>query len=400
MTQGGGGNRLWDLQAAPGRIELILEIIVDAVAEEVRTQVDDKPFLSDPYLDWAEAQGVPITTDFGIHLPDVEVAHWDHFGCRGGLAHLIGRGDWLSVFVLELSPGGKTSPQRHMFEEVCYVLSGNGSTQVELADGTKHSFEWGKGSLFALPLNATYQHFNGSGQETARLSSTNNMPMIMNVFHDADFVFNNDFRFKSREGTADYYAGEGTFIPKRPGRHMWETNFVPDLRTFELQKWEARGAGGSNMMFVLADGAMHAHMSEMPVGTYKKGHRHGADFHVSCITGNGYSLLWYDGQDDFTRVDWNHGTVFAPPDMMFHQHFNASSQPTRYLAIACGGLRYPLMEEKRRIFMGMDVDVNKGGAQIEYENQDPYIHRTFLEAMKKAGAESGMGKFIDETKYQ
>ena len=79
------------------------------------------------------------------------------------------------------------------------------------------------------------------------------------------------------------------------------------------------------MMFVLADGAMHAHMSEMPVGTYKKGHRHGADFHVMCVTGHSYSLLWYDN-DEITRVDWSHGTVFAPPDMMFHQHFNASDE--------------------------------------------------------------------------
>ncbi len=152
-------------------------------------------------------------------------------------------------------------------------------------------------------------------------------------------------------------------------------------------------------MFVLADGAMHAHMSEMPVGTYKKGHRHGADFHVMCATGHGYSLLWYEGQGDFTRVDWTHGTVFAPPDMMFHQHFNAAAHPSRYLAIACGGLRYPLMEEKRRIFLGMDVDVNKGGAQIEYENQDPRIHKIFLEELAKSGAKSLMSKFIDESVY-
>ncbi len=370
-----------------------------SIMDEVRTSEGDKPFLSDPFLDWAEGEGVPITEDFGINLPSLEVKPWARYGCKGGFAHLKGRGDWTSVYVLELEPGGNTSPQQHMFEEVVYCLSGNGSTQVELLDGSKHSFEWGKGSLFALPLNAKYQHFNGSGQEPARLSSTNNMPMIMNVFHDYDFVFNNNTRFPSREGTADYYAGEGLFIPKRPGRHMWETNFVPDLATFELQTWEARGAGGSNIMFVLADGAMHAHMSEMPVGTYKKGHRHGADFHVMCATGYGYSLLWYEGDEDFTRVDWSHGTVFAPPDMMFHQHFNAAPNPTRYLAIACGGLRYPLMEEKRRIFLGMDVDVNKGGAQVEYENQDPRIHEVFLEAMKAAGAESGMGKFIDESQY-
>ena len=108
------------------------------IMDEVRTTEGDKPFLADPFLDWAEGEGVPITEDFGIHLPDLEVQPWARFGCKGGFAHLKGRGDLLSVFVLELEPGGKTEPQQHMFEEVVYCLSGNGSTQVELLDGSKH----------------------------------------------------------------------------------------------------------------------------------------------------------------------------------------------------------------------------------------------------------------------
>ena len=360
------------------------------------TDAHEPKFLCDPYLDWAEAEGIPMVEDFGVDLNEVETRPWARMGLDGALVHLKGRGDFLCVFVLDLPPGGKSSPQRHVFEEVVYVLEGQGSTTIKTHDGQTHSFEWSQGGLFALPLNATYQHFNGSGKSRARLSSTNNLPMVLNLFHNDAFVFDNSFDFVEREGKETFFSGEGDFIPKTPGRHMWETNFIPDLRQFELVKWEKRGAGGSNMMFVLADGTMHAHSSEMPVGTYKKAHRHGADFHVSCITGTGYSLLWYEDDAEFVRVDWDHGVVFAPPDGMYHQHFNTSPTPARYLAIALGGLRYPMVAEKRAVFMGMDVNVRDGGAQIEYEDQDARIHEIYLEALREIGVDSGMGRFLQE----
>jgi len=361
------------------------------------SETKEAKFLFDPYLDWTEGEGIPVVEDFGVDLNKVETKPWARMGSEGAFVHLKGRGDFLGIFLIDLPPGGKSEPQRHLIEEVVYVLDGHGSTTIKTRDGQDvrtHSFEWGKGSLFALPLNAEYQHFNGSGQKRARLSSTNNLPMVLNLFHNGEFVFQNPFSFPEREGRENFFSGEGEFIPKTPGRHMWETNFVPDLTKFELVKWEKRGAGGSNIMFVLADGTMHAHCSEMPVGTYKKAHRHGADFHVSCINGTGYSLLWYEGDEDFVRVDWSHGVVFAPPDGMYHQHFNTSPEPARYLAIALGGLRYPILAEKRALFTGMDVNVRDGGAQIEYEDQDPRIHRIYLEELHKNGVESGMGGFI------
>ncbi|MEE9289425.1 MAG: hypothetical protein V3U99_00260, partial [Alphaproteobacteria bacterium] len=262
--------------------------------EPVQKTADEEPkFLFDPYLEWTEREGIPTVEDFGVDLTKVETKPWARMGANGAFVHLKGRGDFLAVFVIDIAPGGSTEPQQHLYEEVVYVLEGHGSTTIETDGGQTHSFEWGPKSLFALPLNAKYRHFNGSGQDRARISSTNNLPMVMNLFHNEAFIYSNPFRFPEREGTGKFFSGEGDFIPKTPGRHMWETNFVPDLSKFELVKWEKRGAGGSNIMFVLADGTMHAHSSEMPVGTYKKAHRHGADFHVSCVTGTGYSLLWY-----------------------------------------------------------------------------------------------------------
>ncbi len=356
----------------------------------------------DSYQDWAKGEGVPIAEDFGIDLFKVPTGTWPRYGVKGAIVHLKGRGDFSNMMLFDVPPGGSTTPQRHVYEDVVYVLEGRGSTQIELADGTRRSFEWGPKSLFAIPLNATHRYFNASGTERALLVSTTNLPMMMNAFHNQDFVFDNDFDFSERAGKSDYFTGEGDLITVKPGNHMWETNFVPDLAAIELKSWGDRGAGGTNIMFVLADGTMHAHISEMPVGTYKKGHRHGPSFHVMCVVGHGFSLLWYEHEQDFVRIDWKHGVVFPPADRQFHQHFNTSRAPVRYLATAVGGLRHPFTLAQRRSLIGakegengaVSTSIKLGGDQIEYDDQDPRIHKIWLQELRKHGVEPRMDKYF------
>lgn len=352
-------------------------------------------YMIDTYEDWAAAQGVPILSDFAVDLLNAETAPWPRFGVKGALCHLKGRDDFTTIFLLDLPPGGKTAPQQHIYEEVTYVLAGRGSTSVEFADGRTHSFEWGPRSVFALPMNARYRHFNGSGAEPARLASVNDLRYILNLFRNEDFVFANPGRFPEREGHDDYFGGGGEFVSVKPGRHQWETNFVPDLASFDLRPWEARGAGGKSLRFVLAESSLGVHVSELPAGTYKKAHRHGAGYCVFAVTGEGYSLLWNEGDHNFVRHDWRHGVVYAPPDNMFHQHFNLSPAPARYLAVQMGSTRYPLFRSKVFTYdTGADTDAAEGGNQIEYRDQDPRIHHLFLDELAKRGIPCGMEKFI------
>jgi mannose-6-phosphate isomerase-like protein (cupin superfamily) len=352
--------------------------------------VAETRYLIDSYLEWAARQRLPIYEDFGIDLLGVEVAPWELLGgqARAALIHLLGRGDYVNAYVCELPPGGQTGPQRHLYEEVVYVLAGRGSTTVEAADGSRHGFEWGVGSLFALPLNARYQHFNTSGREPARFAAVTSLPLVLNAFHSERFVFDNPFGFDERLGEERFFKGAGQLLPVRPGRHQWQTNFVPDLVNFELQSWEQRGVGSSNIKFVLADGTMHAHMSELAVGTYKKAHRHGPDFHIFPVTGQGYSLFWYPDDAEPRRVDWRPGWVYAPTDMIFHQHFNTAPKPSRYLAVAFGSIRYPFSSDKKILFGdGVDRDVQLGGRQIEYEDEHPRIRTIFEAALRESGVE-------------
>ncbi len=358
-------------------------------------------FLIDPYLDWAHREGLPIHEDFGVDLLTAETGSWPRLGegCGGAFIHLKGRGDWMTVFLLELPPGGKSAPQRHLFDELFYVVSGTGSVVVEMPGGEPHAFEWGPRSLFAPPLNSRYRIFNSSGREGVRLACANDLRVLMSIFHNETFFFDNPFVFPEREGLPGYYRGEGEMTSIRPGRNLWETNFVPDLGSFELKPWEARGAGSSNIQFLMSEGSMGAHVSEMPVGTYKKGHRHGPGLHIFFIHGSGYTLLWYQGDRDFQRVDWRHGMCFAPPENMFHQHFGTSARPARYLAVGFGTKRYPVVQERRIGSEGRrtDVSIKEGGSQIEYQDQDPRIHALWLEELRKTGVASQMGKFFDES---
>ncbi len=100
------------------------------------------------------------------------------------------------------------------------------------------------------------------------------------------------------------------------------------------------------------------------------------------------------------RIDWRHGVVFAPPDMMYHQHFNTAPMPSRYLAVALGSLRYPLTSEKRNMFMSLDTSVRDGGRQIEYRDQDPRLHEIYLAELARHGVASRMGEYLDESKHK
>jgi mannose-6-phosphate isomerase-like protein (cupin superfamily) len=349
----------------------------------------------DSYLEWVKREGLLVHEGLALNLIKLETADWPRFGVNGAALHFRGSGDFCSMFLMNIGAGKATNPIQHVFEAIYYVFEGRGSTQLEFSDGTTRSFEWGPRSFFAIPLNAKYRHFNASGTERALLAATTTAPLMMKIFHNERFIFDLPFDFTDRIGKEAFFNGQGDLHMVRPGNNMWETNFVPDLGELELTSWDDRGKGSKNIIFALGDGIMHAHMSEIPPAMYKKAHRHIDGAHVLTLSGNGYSLLWYPGDKEFERVDWEYGVVFPPSAQQFHQHFVTSNNASRYIATGIGGMRYPLTEEHRRIALGkpgekqsLSLSVKDGGDQIEFTDQDPRIHAIWREEMRKNGIPS------------
>ncbi|HEX2141951.1 MAG TPA: hypothetical protein VHK28_06695 [Candidatus Limnocylindria bacterium] len=351
----------------------------------------DVRWLIDAYQVWVETEGVQVVEDVAVDLLAVPTGPWPRMGVDGSFVHLHSRGDLCSLYVLDIPPGGATDTVHHMYEAVYLVLDGQGSTVVEGPEGDQRSFEWGTGSLFGLPLNAPYRLYNSSGRNRARIAVVANLPMVMKQFRDAAFVFGTDRQFPERWGEERFYRGEGIFIPTFEMRHMWETNLVPDVLTFDrMIDSPNRGAGSSNIQFVLGESTMRAHISAVGVGDYKKAHIHGEGVHIIQLGDAGYSLYWLEGQEP-RRVDWKFGMLHAPADQEWHQHFNVGDSPGRYLPVSYGNFRYPFTKANvANVLHRYEV---KSKIQIEYEDEDPRIRQMFNEERAKWRANhSGAGR--------
>jgi mannose-6-phosphate isomerase-like protein (cupin superfamily) len=343
----------------------------------------------DAYEQWQRGEGVPVLRGFYIEdLNTIELAPWSRKGGRGAFVNLEGTGGVNDAHVVEIGPGASSEPERHLYEEMVYILSGRGSTSVWYDEKHKQTFEWGTGSLFAIPLNASYQHFNTSGLQAARYMAVTNAPTVLKLFHNQDFVFNTAHVFSDRfSGESGFFSGEGKLYQRR----IWETNFVPDTRTMQLHGWSERGGGGTNVMLELAQNSMGAHISQFQIGTYKKAHRHGPGAHVIILDGIGFSLLWREGDAEWRKCDWKPNSVVVPPENWFHQHFNTGPQPARYLALRFSGIKF---RQAGTGTDGADVSVKLGGWQIEYEDEDPAIHRLFEEDARRGNGVCRMKAII------
>ena len=238
------------------------------MAETRQQPVDLKPERIDTYREWQAAQKIPVIRGFFVEdVNKVELVPWDLKGGDAAFVVLDGTGGVNDAYICEIARGGKLKPQKHLYEEMVYVSKGYGATTVWQKDGKKHTFEWGPGSLFAIPLNAWYQHFNASGSEPARYFAVTNSCFMINLFHNVDFVFENDYAFLDRfdPNTEGYFSGKGEVT----GRFFMTTNFVADTHNIKLADYSERGKGSTNMKFDLAKQTMAAHISEFPVGTYK-----------------------------------------------------------------------------------------------------------------------------------
>src|SRR5262249_34967083 len=145
---------------------------------------------------------------------DLPMAPWPRLGGRGTYIQLYGTEGLWGMYAVEVPAQAALNVERHLYEKIVFVLEGRGSTEVwQEGQDRRHAFEWSKGSLFAIPLNALHRLVN-AGSKPALLLCGTSAPNVMNLIDDTEFIFNCPHSFAKRfSGAADYFRPRDDIEP-------------------------------------------------------------------------------------------------------------------------------------------------------------------------------------------
>ena len=301
-----------------------------------------------PYTRWVKAEGLEIIPSFYVrNLRTVALKPWAR---RGGNAIFLNHDASRTsndCYVMEIPPGKSLdSPPPIIRRDDSGARAAAARRRCGVTPARESHSNGRKARCLPSRSIAIISILTARAGEPARYVAVTNAPPVINLYEDLDFIFNTKYDFNDRfAGEPDYFSAKG----EQKG-FLLTTNFVPDAVNIPLITATERGAGGGHIRFNMAKGSMNSHISQFPIGTYKKGHAHGPGAHVIVLSGEGYSLMWPEGEEP-QRYEWEVGTLIVPPNMWFHQHFNTGDDAGALSRLQARGRRYP---QRARRAEGLD----------------------------------------------
>jgi hypothetical protein len=346
-----------------------------------------------PYDRFIESEGIPCYRDIGVRtVLDLPLAPWKRLGGRGSYIQLYGTEGLWGSYVVEVPPGGALNVERHMYEKVCFVVDGRGSTEV-----------WREGQI---PLNAYHRIVNATNSPALIYCGTT-APNMFNLVDNVKFIFDNPFEFTDRySGQEDYFKSVEDIEPDPVrGLAMRRTNFVPDLVNCELPLDNRRSPGYRRVEPWMAGNRFYLWIGQHETGRYSKAHKHASAAVLLCLKGKGYTYTWpaelgmnpwAEGKGEFVKQqNYEYGGLVSAAPMSgdwFHQHFGIGTEPLRVSA-----WHGPNNQRSRKAGRPgeaiMDygaIDLKKGGSAIPYCDEDPHLRREFERRLAEEGVKSRM----------
>ena len=273
-----------------------------------------------------------------------------------------GRLHQMDAVLVELAPGGKLAPHKHLAEEMMYVVSGKGSSTMWMPGSTaKKRYDWSESDVVSPSLNAWHDYVNSSSTEPARILVMTSTPLSIRMFGSAAFISSSDEKFEDR-------WAKGLQEPKfldRPGRNggkvdrslMSIGHHIPNMLGMEMPiafgdpdypetginvvppldnstGADALGGMAGNRLFewqnrevIKVDGEVHAEGS----------HHHAWEVVYFCPKGEMITYVTPPGKNQTRRtVKWSAGDMTIAEADEIHQH-SLPVKGTRFLQFKVSG---------------------------------------------------------------
>ena len=364
-----------------------------------------------PYERFMEEEGIPVVRGIGLNnVRELPLSPWARLGGRGSYIQLDGTEGVWGMYVVEIPPRSELRPERHVYEEVYFVVEGRGSTEVWKESASRRQvFEWQAGSLFSVPVNCWHRLVNAGSSPVLVLAATG-APALMNIVNSTRFIFDNPFDFTDRYDDSLGYFSPKTELEPHPlsERAILRSNMIPDIVNCELPvdnhrspgyRWFEPFMAGNH--FFGGGGQQLPFIAEHQTGRYSKAHAHASGAVLVCLKGKGYTCTW---PTELGTRPWEAGKGhlvkrqdYVPGGMVtaapgggnwFHQHFGVGKEAFRVLAIA-GGYWWVKGKPGDDI-VSNNADLEEGGRSIPYAEEDPWVRAEFKRALAEAGTEFRM----------
>ncbi|MCG8591798.1 MAG: hypothetical protein MJE66_21080 [Proteobacteria bacterium] len=368
------------------------------------------------YDRFLESEGLPVYEGYSVDdVGRLALKPWPRLGAMGAYLRLHGHQGFAGAYVLEIAPGQRTLPERHLYDEILYVESGSGLVRLwQRPPVPAEGVACRAGSLLGIPLNASHCIEN-TGAAPLRVVGFTNAPTVLDFYRSPEFVFGSDFVFGDRwQGALDAFEPgpvrrEGERWPAGDALDPFVCDFVADVRALGpvMHEWDEKRAHFATLWMNRA--TLAPHVSAWPPESYQAAHRHNGGASVLLLAGEGFFLMWpreaglrpwQDGRAEaVVRGELRPGSLYSPPTDWYHLHFNASPEPALYLAVTVQGradrVRFvpgpdhePVLEAQARL-------AAKPRWLIRPKHEDPWIRRLFereLEARQRGVAPAPTGR--------
>lgn len=321
-------------------------------------------------------------------LHAVERGLWRRIAGRGRYLQLYGTEGGLGTALIEVPASAGLRPEKHLFEELLFVLDGRGTTELWLeGDAERVMFEWQPGSLFAIPPNALHRLVNATNAPALLLSLTT-APALINAIGDIDAIFANPYRFRARFDAETGQAFDDVEPDPVRGLAICRTSLVPDAVHCDLPLDNRQSPGWRQLEAAMAGSALSSIIGEHRPGRYGRAQLRPADTVSLCLRGTGFCHLWpqrlgptpwQDGQGaEVLHMALQPGTLIGGGGM-FVQSFNTGPGPLRLLDVALP--QRPMGPPGEEIRDPLTHSLAEGGGIIPYSDEDPAVRAHYAETL-------------------